>query len=62
MLNQTNAIKPAVPERKIGLPVFVGLMILFILFIAISIAFGCHAKNSTNERSRYKKMQEYGSV
>ncbi len=62
MLNASNIIPPIGPTETLNMGVFVLLVILFVIFIGIAVAFACHAKQTQEKKTQYRKLSTYGSI
>ncbi|ESO98328.1 hypothetical protein LOTGIDRAFT_114621, partial [Lottia gigantea] len=63
MLNESNQIPVNEPVVPIALTTFILLIILFSLFILVSIGFACHARKHSNAKQKgYSLFSNYGAV
>lgn len=62
MLNSSNAIPVVGPEDFISTAAFSSLTILFVLFVLLSVGFGCYARKHQHQKTLYERVPTYGAV
>lgn len=63
MLNSSTTIPPAEPVTYISITAFSALTALFVIFVLLSVAFGCHARSHRDRGAGlYEKVPSYGAV
>ena len=62
MLVASNDVAATYPHQHLSLALFIIMLILFAVFIGISVLFGCVAIRQKQKRSAHHRLPDYGSL